>query len=303
MIALCARAGVWPGGSPSNTLEVGCGDGALLCELRRRGFGGALSGVEITQAAVEIARSRAEIASVELYDGARLPAGDGVYELGIVSHVLEHVPDPAALLAEVARACQAVLVEVPLEANWSARRAGKRAHAAEVGHVQRLDRAAIRDIVARAGLSIAAELEDPLPLAAQRFFARTPRARASATLKWAVRAACTDCAHRSRGGCSRSTTRACAWRRARSGGEQQRQHRAHQLVRDRVGVGELLARDAVGERVDRDRQLLGGQRQLEVELAHAVGDQLRQHLAHLREALGHLRAHLRRRGRRRPRTP
>jgi SAM-dependent methyltransferase len=187
VIALCARAGVWAGGNPINTLEVGCGDGALLCELRRRGFGGALSGVEITQAAVEIARSRAEIESVELYDGEHLAAADGTYELGIVSHVLEHVPDPSSLLRELARACRTVVVEVPLEANFSARRAGKRVHAAEVGHVQRLDRRAVRDMVARAGLSVAAELEDPLALAAHRFFARTPRARASATLKWAVR--------------------------------------------------------------------------------------------------------------------
>jgi SAM-dependent methyltransferase len=185
VIALCARAGV----APASTLEVGCGDGALLCELRRRGFGGALSGVEITQAAVEIARSRSEIDSVELYDGEHLPAADGAYELGVVSHVLEHVPDPSSLLRELARACRTVVVEVPLEANFSARRAGKRAHAAEVGHVQRLDRSAVRAIVARAGLSIAAELEDPLALAAHRFFARTPRARASATVKWAVRAA------------------------------------------------------------------------------------------------------------------
>jgi SAM-dependent methyltransferase len=183
MIALCARAGV----EPTSTLEVGCGDGALLCELHRRGFGGRLSGVEITQAAVEIARSRPEIESVELYDGLHLDAADGSYELGVVSHVLEHVPDPTALLRELARACRAVLVEVPLEANWSARRAGKRAHAAEVGHVQRLDRSAVREIVARAGLSIAAELDDPLPLRAHRFFARTPRAQASASVKWAVR--------------------------------------------------------------------------------------------------------------------
>lgn len=189
VIALCARARVWAGGNPISTLEVGCGDGALLCELRRRGFGGALSGVEITQAAVEIARSRSEIDSVELYDGEHLPAADGAYELGVVSHVLEHVPDPSSLLRELARACRTVVVEVPLEANFSARRAGKRAHAAEVGHVHRLDRRAVRDTVAHAGLSIAAELEDPLPLAAHRFFARTPRARASATLKWAVRAA------------------------------------------------------------------------------------------------------------------
>ncbi len=189
VIALCARAGVSAGGHPVNTLEVGCGDGALLSELRHRGFGGRLAGVEITQAAVEIARSRPEIESVELYDGLHLPAADGAYELGIVSHVLEHVPDPTGLARELARACRAVLVEVPLEANWSARRAGKRAHAAEVGHVQRLDRRAVHEIVAGAGLSIAAELDDPLPLAAHRFFARGRRARASATVKWALRSA------------------------------------------------------------------------------------------------------------------
>jgi SAM-dependent methyltransferase len=191
VIALCERAHIWdarPDGSPISTLEVGCGDGALLCELHRRGFGGALSGVEITEAAVAIARSRETIDSVELYDGLRLPAADGAYELGVLSHVLEHVPDPVALLREVARACRAVVVEVPLEANWSARRAGKRAHAAEVGHLQRLDRDAVRELVARAGLSLAGELEDPLPLAAHSYFANTSRQRAAAAVKWATRA-------------------------------------------------------------------------------------------------------------------
>jgi SAM-dependent methyltransferase len=184
VIALCRQAGL----APTSTLEVGCGDGALLCELHRRGFGGALSGVEITQAAVDIARRRAEIGSVELYDGLHLPAADGAYELGVLSHVLEHVHDPAELLAEVARACRAVVVEVPLEANWSARREVKREHAAEVGHLQRLDRDAVRAFVARAGLSIAAELDDPLPLDVHRFFATGLRGQVTGTLKWAVRA-------------------------------------------------------------------------------------------------------------------
>jgi SAM-dependent methyltransferase len=184
-IALATRAGLLP----QITLEVGCGDGALLCELHRRDFGGRLHGVEITEAAVAIARERPQIGSVELYDGLHLPAPDGAYDLGILSHVLEHVPDPAALLAEVARACKAVLVEVPLEANLSARRATKREHAAEVGHLQRLDRAAVRGIVARAGLSVACELDDPLPPDVYRFFATTPFARGAATGKWALRAA------------------------------------------------------------------------------------------------------------------
>jgi ubiquinone/menaquinone biosynthesis C-methylase UbiE len=183
-IALCACGGV----RPRSTLEVGCGDGALLCELHRRGFGGRLHGVEIAPAAVAIAGARPEIASVELYDGRRLPASDGAYELGVLSHVLEHVPDPAALLAEVARVCQAALVEVPLEANISARRSSKRALAHEVGHLQRLDRRAARALVARAGLRVVCELEDPLGLEAQRFFAQGLSARARATAKWALRA-------------------------------------------------------------------------------------------------------------------
>ncbi len=185
VIALCTRAGI----NPASTLEVGCGDGALLCELHGRGFGGVLSGVEITQAAVDIAGGRAGIESVELYDGLHLPVADGSYELGVLSHVLEHVPDPTALLQEVARACRAVVVEVPLEANWSARRAGKREHAAEVGHLQRLDHAAIRAIVGRAGLWVAGELDDPLPLEVHRFFATTPGGQATGAAKWATRAA------------------------------------------------------------------------------------------------------------------
>jgi SAM-dependent methyltransferase len=184
VIELCRRAGV----HPTSTLEVGCGDGAVLSELHARGFGGRLAGVEIAEAAVAIAGSRAEIESVELYDGRRLAAADGTYDLGIVSHVLEHVEAPAELLAEIARACRVVVVEVPLEANFSARRSSKREHAAEVGHLQRLDRAGARRIVRGAGLEIGQELEDSLPRVAHTFFATGAAARARASARWALRA-------------------------------------------------------------------------------------------------------------------
>jgi SAM-dependent methyltransferase len=187
VMELCARAGIWAGGNPINTLEVGCGDGALLSELHRRGFGGRLAGVEITQAAVSIARDRPELDAISLYDGESLPFAESEYDLGILCHVLEHVEDPPALLAEVARCCKAVLVEVPLEANLSARRGAKRDHAAEVGHLHRLDRGAARAIIGEAGLSAAYELEDPLPLEVQRFFAVSSSERARATVKWSVR--------------------------------------------------------------------------------------------------------------------
>jgi SAM-dependent methyltransferase len=184
VIALCRAADL----SPASTLDVGCGDGALLCELRRRGFGGRLTGLEITEAAVAIAGERAEIDAVERYDGEHVPAPDASYDLGILSHVLEHVTDPAALLAEVGRVCRAVVIEVPLEANISARRDSKREHAHEVGHLQRLDREAMRGLIARAGMRRVGELEDPLSLEVHRFFATSGAARARSTLKWAARA-------------------------------------------------------------------------------------------------------------------
>ncbi len=184
VIELCDRAGL----RPRTVLDVGCGDGALLGELSRRGFGGRLTGLELSAAAVAIARARPGVERVEQFDGAQVAAGEGEYDLGLLSHVLEHVPDPSALLAEVARACLAVVIEVPLEANLSARRSSKRAHAEEIGHLRRLDRRAARAIVATAGLRVAVELEDPLPPEVHLFFARGAVPRTRARLKWALRA-------------------------------------------------------------------------------------------------------------------
>jgi hypothetical protein len=107
----------------------------------------------------------------------------------VLSHVLEHVEHPAPLLREAARVAPAVLVEVPLESNRSAARESKRAEAARIGHLQFLDRAAVRALVAGTGLAIAAELSDPLPYAHHAFFATSRPGRARAALKACARRA------------------------------------------------------------------------------------------------------------------
>jgi SAM-dependent methyltransferase len=186
-IELCARAGL----SPRSVAEIGCGDGALLAELGARGLAGELYGFEVSEEAARIARTRGApgLVEVKVFDGARLPVDDGAFDVALLSHVLEHVPDPAALLREAARVSRAVVLEVPLEANLSGRRGSKRAESAEIGHLQALDRAAVGRMVAAAGLSVREELLDPLPLEVHRFFAGSGSDRARATVKAGVRRA------------------------------------------------------------------------------------------------------------------
>jgi len=166
--------------SPAVVCEVGCGDGALLAELAGRGYGREHVGYEVSPEAARIAAQRAEL-RVSSFDGERLPEADGAFDLGVLSHVLEHVPDPVALLRETARVCREVVVEVPLEDNLSARRPAKVAEAQRIGHIQRFARADVHRIAADAGLRVQRELSDALPLEVHRF-------HGGGRAKWAVRA-------------------------------------------------------------------------------------------------------------------
>jgi SAM-dependent methyltransferase len=185
--ALSARAGV----RPQRVVEIGCGDGSLLLELAAVWPDATFDGFELSPPAIEIARGRGlpRAGRLEAYDGARVPAGEDAYDLAVLSHVLEHVPDPAPLLAEAARVAPRVLVEVPLEDNRSAARPAKREEAARIGHLHAFNRGDVRALVAGAGLRVLAELSDPLPREHHAFFAQSGKARAAAAAKWAVRAA------------------------------------------------------------------------------------------------------------------
>lgn len=182
---LCRRAAL----RPVTVVEVGCGDGALLAAMSAGGVGDRFDGFELSEPAARIAAGRSipGVGRIETYDGARVPADDRSYDLAVVSHVLEHVEDPPALLAEAARLAEHVLVEVPLERNRSAERPAKRAEARSIGHIQYFDREAVRALAAGAGLRVVDDMTDPLPRRHHAFFAESRVDRARASLKWAVR--------------------------------------------------------------------------------------------------------------------
>lgn len=186
-VELCSRAGL----SPARVVEIGCGDGALLSELSDRWPAARFDGFELSAPAIEIARGRdiARVERLEAYGGQRIPVEDHTYDLAILSHVLEHVPDPAPLLGEAARVAKHVLVEVPLENNRSAARPAKRAISDAIGHLHAFDRNAVLAMAALAGVSPVAELADPLPHEHHAFFADSVKSRVTAAAKWALRSA------------------------------------------------------------------------------------------------------------------
>jgi SAM-dependent methyltransferase len=165
-------------GRPDRLVEIGCGDGALLAELARRDVAGRLTGYDVSAEAVRAARRRGMHADV--FDGVRVPAPADAFDVAVLSHVLEHVDDPSALLREAARLARFVVVEVPLERSLSGRRASRRERSSAIGHVQSLDREAIRALVKGAGLRIVDELLDPLPTTVHLFDADTAAERAAA---------------------------------------------------------------------------------------------------------------------------
>src|SRR3954452_25104202 len=98
VVSLAAQAGL---AAPRTVCEVGCGDGAVLAVLGRRGFGGERVGYETSASGVRLAAERPETEPPHVSDGARLPVPTDPYDLVFATHVLEHVPDPAPMTAEL----------------------------------------------------------------------------------------------------------------------------------------------------------------------------------------------------------
>lgn len=185
VVDLAARIGVI---GTASVAEIGCGDGAVLAELGRRGFGQRRVGFELSASGVQLAAARAGIDEAHVFDGLRLPVPVGAYDVAFATHVLEHVPVPEALVAEMTRVCRALIIEVPLEANLSAHRPAARAASESAGHLHAFDRARVRRMVTDAGWRVRGEITDPLPREVHLFDKTTPAAKAKGYAKWAIRA-------------------------------------------------------------------------------------------------------------------
>jgi ubiquinone/menaquinone biosynthesis C-methylase UbiE len=82
-------------------LDLGCGTGLLLRELRRRGR--MVVGVDASEEMLGIAKARGERAELVLADADSLPFGNGVFDCFVSVTLLQNMPDPARTVRELAR--------------------------------------------------------------------------------------------------------------------------------------------------------------------------------------------------------
>lgn len=103
-------------------LEIGAGTGAVLEQLDANGYAEEYYAIEPSEEAHRYMRDRNRISRLVESDTATLEKSrfrQQLFDLVVLSHVLEHVEQPARLLSEALRIGSLVLLEVPLEGNWA----------------------------------------------------------------------------------------------------------------------------------------------------------------------------------------
>ncbi len=139
------------GGAPGRMLDVGCGNGDFLAAMKERGW--EVHGTEFSAAAARISREK----GIEVREGDLRAAAfpDGYFDVVTLWHVLEHLPEPLADLAEVRRVLRPdgrLVVEVPNIAVPTFRSCGDAWFGLDLPrHLQHFTPATLARTLARAG--------------------------------------------------------------------------------------------------------------------------------------------------------
>jgi len=112
---------LWTKAAPRSLLDVGCGEG-VLTEQWAESLGDArVVGIDLDDAKLHAEWETRRRPNLEFRteEATRLPFADGEFDVATAIEVLEHVPDPEATVAEMARVAERwVLVSVPREPLW-----------------------------------------------------------------------------------------------------------------------------------------------------------------------------------------
>jgi 2-polyprenyl-3-methyl-5-hydroxy-6-metoxy-1,4-benzoquinol methylase len=138
---------------PPSLLDAGCATGALLADLRDRGW--RVTGVEISPCA-QYARKerRLDVRNIPLEEN-KFPQGS--FDVVLASHLIEHINDPASFLPEVNRVLREggrVFITTPNISGFQARLYGGQWRSAIFDHLYLFSARTLSKMLKKAGFKI-----------------------------------------------------------------------------------------------------------------------------------------------------
>ena len=147
---------LWQRAAPRSLLDVGCGEGVLTHEWAGRLGESRVVGIDLDDPKLHAdwaARARPNL-EYRVEDATSLPFAAGEFDTATAIEVLEHVPDPEATVAEMARVAERwLLVSVPREPLWRGLNMARGAYWGSLGntpgHVNHWSKRSFRALLSR----------------------------------------------------------------------------------------------------------------------------------------------------------
>jgi len=122
---------------PQSILDVGCGEGVLVHKWAGRLNPKPVVGIDLEDPVIQAEWEKRQAPNLDyrIMKAENLPFADGEFDMTSAIEVLEHVPDPAHTVAEMARvASRWMLVSVPREPLWRGLNMARGAYLKDLGN-------------------------------------------------------------------------------------------------------------------------------------------------------------------------